>query len=78
MGTVYENLGLFGQAEPLLRHALEIRRQILGNSNKDTLKSMYQLSEVLTWKATRQKPKSSAASPSKAARLFLGSKIATP
>jgi len=50
MGTVYENLGLFGQAEPLLRHALEIRRQILGNSNKDTLKSMYQLSEVLTWK----------------------------
>ena len=50
MGTVYENLGLFGQAEPLLRHALEIRRRILGNSNKDTLKSMYQLSEVLTWK----------------------------
>ena len=50
MGTVYENLGLFSQAEPLLRHALEIRRQMLGNSNKDTLKSMYQLSEVLTWK----------------------------
>ena len=50
MGTVYENLGLFSQAEPLLRQALEIRRQMLGNSNKDTLKSMYQLSEVLTWK----------------------------
>ena len=50
MDIVYENLGLFGQAEPLLRHALEIRRDILGNSNKDTLKSMYQLSEVLTWK----------------------------
>ena len=55
MGTVYENLGLFGQAEPLLRHALEIRRQILGNSNKDTLKSMYHLSEVLTWKGRRRR-----------------------
>ncbi len=49
MGTVYDNLGLFAQAEPLLRHALETRRQTLGNRNKDTLQSMYQLAEVLTW-----------------------------
>lgn len=49
MGTVYENLGLFSQAEPLLRHAVEIREQKLGGENKDTLQSMYQLSEVLTW-----------------------------
>jgi serine/threonine protein kinase len=49
MGTVYDNLGLFAQAEPLLRHALELRRSTLGDRNKDTLQSMYQLAEVLTW-----------------------------
>ena len=49
MGTVYENLGLFSQAEPLLRRAAEIRREKLGERNRDTLQSMYQLSEVLTW-----------------------------
>lgn len=49
MGTVYDNLGLFAQAEPLLLHALEVRQSTLGNKNKDTLQSMYQLAEVLTW-----------------------------
>ena len=53
MGTVYDNLGLFAQAEPLLRHALEVRRRTLGDKNKDTLQSMYQLSEVLTWLGKR-------------------------
>jgi eukaryotic-like serine/threonine-protein kinase len=53
MGTVYDNLGLFAQAEPLLRHALEIREGRLGNNNKDTLQSMYQLAEVLTWEGKR-------------------------
>lgn len=49
MGTVYENLGLFAQAEPLFRRAVEIRQRDLGEGNKDTLQSMYQLAEVLTW-----------------------------
>jgi non-specific serine/threonine protein kinase/serine/threonine-protein kinase len=49
MGTVYENLGLFSQAEALFRHALEIRRASLGDKNKDTLQSIYSLAEVLTW-----------------------------
>ena len=49
MGAVYENLGLFAQAEPLFRRALEIRRRTLGDKNKDTLQSMYNLAEVLTW-----------------------------
>ena len=53
MGTVYDNLGLFAQAEPLLRHALEVRRHTFGDNNKDTLQSMYQLSEVLTWLGKR-------------------------
>ena len=53
MGTVYDNLGLFAQAEPLLRHALEVRQSTLGNKNKDTLQSMYQLAEVLTWEGKR-------------------------
>jgi hypothetical protein len=30
MGTVYENLGLFAQAELLFRRALEIHRRTLG------------------------------------------------
>jgi eukaryotic-like serine/threonine-protein kinase len=50
MGTVYENLGLYSQAEPLLRRALETRRHTLGDRNKDTLQSMYDLAELLTWK----------------------------
>jgi eukaryotic-like serine/threonine-protein kinase len=50
MGAVYENLGLFAQAEPLFRNALEIRRRNLGDKNKDTLQSMYKLAEVLTWR----------------------------
>ena len=49
MGAVYDNLGLFPHAEALLRKALETRRQMLGNRDKDTLQSMYQLAEVLTW-----------------------------
>jgi eukaryotic-like serine/threonine-protein kinase len=49
MGAVYDNLGLFSQAEPLLHRALEIRRQRYGDRNKDTLQSMYDLAEVLTW-----------------------------
>jgi eukaryotic-like serine/threonine-protein kinase len=50
MGTVYENLGLFARAELLFRRALEIHRRTLGDKNKDTLQSMYNLAEVLTWR----------------------------
>jgi non-specific serine/threonine protein kinase/serine/threonine-protein kinase len=49
MGKVYENLGLYSQAEPLLRRSLETRRRTLGDRNKNTLQSMYDLAEVLTW-----------------------------
>ena len=47
MGEVYENLGLYPQAESLTRHALAIQHQALGESNRDTLKSMHTLSEIL-------------------------------
>ena len=39
MGDVYCNLGLYPQAEPLLTHALEIRRTELGPRNPETLAS---------------------------------------
>jgi non-specific serine/threonine protein kinase/serine/threonine-protein kinase len=47
MGEVYGSLGLYKQAEPLTRRALDIRRRILGPENPDTLESMSKLSGVL-------------------------------
>jgi serine/threonine protein kinase len=47
MGDVYENLGLYPQAESLLRRALASRTKLLGDKNEDTLKSMYGLASVL-------------------------------
>ncbi len=47
MGTVYDNLGLYARAEPLLTRSLDIRRRVLGQQNPDTLKSMNDLSWVL-------------------------------
>jgi len=47
MGDVYENLGLYPQAESLLRRALASRTKLLGDKNEDTLKSMYSLASVL-------------------------------
>src|SRR6185436_516232 len=37
MGTVYMNLGLYAQAEPLLQEALAARRRLLGPEHPDTL-----------------------------------------
>ncbi|HKQ98169.1 MAG TPA: serine/threonine-protein kinase, partial [Candidatus Polarisedimenticolia bacterium] len=39
MGTVYMNLGLYAQAEPLLRDGLETRRNLLGQDHPDTLEA---------------------------------------
>jgi serine/threonine protein kinase len=47
MGTVYESLGLNSKAESLYSRAAEIRRVILGHSNRDTLDSANRLGFVL-------------------------------
>jgi tetratricopeptide (TPR) repeat protein len=51
MGNVYASLGIYPQAESLLRHAVEIRRRKLGARNAETLKSMSALAEVLEQKS---------------------------
>ena len=43
MGTVYESLGLYSQADPLYSRATEIRRKALGPENIDTLASQRML-----------------------------------
>jgi len=48
MGEVYYNLGLYQEAESLLRRALDIRTRVLGPGGRDTLASMGSLSQVLT------------------------------
>ena len=47
MGDVYRNLGLYPQAESLIRNALAIRRRVMGEDNQDTLKSMDSLGLIL-------------------------------
>ncbi len=47
MGNVYENLGLFSRAQPLLAKAAAIRRQLLGPQNPETLASMDELAKAL-------------------------------
>jgi serine/threonine protein kinase len=51
MGHVYESLGLYAKAEPLLRRAVEVRRNTLGSQNPDTLNSMYALAGVLMYES---------------------------
>jgi eukaryotic-like serine/threonine-protein kinase len=46
MGLVYKNLGLYGQARPLLERAVETRRRVLGPEHPDTLRSMDALAVV--------------------------------
>jgi serine/threonine protein kinase len=48
MGKVYDNLGLWSQAESLLTRAVDTRRRVLGPRNTDTLTSMNDLGPVLT------------------------------
>jgi non-specific serine/threonine protein kinase/serine/threonine-protein kinase len=43
MGGVYDNLGLYPQAQSLFADAVEIRKRVLGPRNPDTLKSMHGL-----------------------------------
>jgi serine/threonine protein kinase len=47
MGTVYDRLGLYSSALPLLQHAAEIRRRVLGPENRDTLATMHHLATTL-------------------------------
>ncbi len=47
MGNVYKSLGLYSKSESLLRRAIAIRTQALGPDHPDTLKSMYDLADVL-------------------------------
>ncbi|MEP7336646.1 MAG: serine/threonine-protein kinase [Acidobacteriota bacterium] len=50
MGNSFTHLGLYDQAAPLLDHALEIRRNILGNESLDTAKSLDGLGTLLIGK----------------------------
>jgi serine/threonine protein kinase/tetratricopeptide (TPR) repeat protein len=47
MGSVYDDLGLYDQAEGLLRESLEIRKRVLGNENPDVAASLHDLAKVL-------------------------------
>ena len=47
MGQVYDNLGLYGRAQPLLQQAVDIRRRVLGPEEPDTLRSMTDLARTL-------------------------------
>jgi len=47
MGSVYESLGLYTTAEPLLRRAVETQKRTLGVENPDTMHSMHELAVLL-------------------------------
>jgi len=47
MGNVYEGLGLYPRAHPLLERAAEIRSQVLGPKNLETLRSKNDLAIIL-------------------------------
>ena len=47
MGQVYGNLGLYARAEAVLRQGLDVRRQVLGPEDPNTLKSMSSVAEIL-------------------------------
>jgi len=51
MGEVYYNLGLYKEADSLLRRAVDIRTQVLGPKSRDALSSMSSLAQVLTDKS---------------------------
>ena len=53
MGTVYTNLGLYRQSEPLLRQSVESNRKTLGGDHPSTLKALHQLADLL-WYEGRQ------------------------
>ena len=41
MGSVYENLGLYSRARPLVERAVEIQKRVLGPKHPKTLRSMH-------------------------------------
>jgi non-specific serine/threonine protein kinase/serine/threonine-protein kinase len=47
LGNVYRRLGLFPQAQPLIKQSLEIRRRTLGDDHLDTINSISTLSVLL-------------------------------
>jgi serine/threonine protein kinase len=47
IGTVYETLGLYPQAQKLLEKSLALRRQVLGSEHPDTLVTMKELARIL-------------------------------
>ena len=47
MGGVYDNLGLYPQAQSLYSDAIEIRKRVLGPEHPDTLRSMHGLARPL-------------------------------
>ncbi|MGB7281824.1 MAG: serine/threonine-protein kinase, partial [Candidatus Acidiferrum sp.] len=47
MGDVYDNLGLYAQAMPLVQKSVEIQKRVLGPENPDTLKSQNNLAILL-------------------------------
>jgi serine/threonine protein kinase len=47
MGGVYDNLGLYRQAQSLYNDAIDIRKRVLGPENPETLRSMHALSRPL-------------------------------
>jgi eukaryotic-like serine/threonine-protein kinase len=73
MGTVYQSLGLYPKGESLLRRAVEIQRQKLGAGNPDTLKSMYDLAQVLNAESLYSKAETLSRETLDARRRELGS-----
>lgn len=55
MGTIYQSLGLYDSATPLLETALKIRKQKLGNEHPDLATSLNDLAGVLYYKGDYEK-----------------------
>jgi len=72
MGEVYYNLGLYKDAESLLRRAMEIRTRVLGPENRATLDSMSSLAQVLTDESQLPEAEKFARQAYEAARKSLG------
>ena len=46
LGMIYDNIGRYSDAEPLLEEALLIRRRVLGADHPDTAESLNNLAEL--------------------------------
>ena len=57
IGIVFGNLGYYDRAEPLLREALAIRREVLGPDDGLVTQSLTELGKVLTAKGKPINPK---------------------